>query len=310
MVRRCADRQQSLQNALSVYQHNHGPLPGLTTQSATDTLILQLIASLRRTEYISVLKSRKHSVDRLNPHHTMFDPITASHLLNRQGQLDEAVWLCFIATNFGKHSQDGWKLSANVYGSFGLGPVWTSTNYQANKQSFEQMLLQNSAVLSDASRAGRYSNHRQYVSRKPEAIAKTFDEMSQWLFANGSFSQLIRNVHVRSGQNPEAAFDEMYRSVRQVNSFGRLGAFDFLTMIGKLDLAPIFPGSTYLDGATGPLRGARLLFHGRTDFPRTGKQMQASFDLLDDYLQVGKQPLEDSICNWQKSPNVFVHFRG
>lgn len=310
MVRRCANRQKSLQNALSAYQHNHGPLPGLATQSATDTLVLQLIASLRRVEYITVLKSRKHSIDRLDPHHMMFDPISGSHLLNRQGQLDEAVWLCFIATHFGKHSYDGWKLAANVYGSFGRGPIWTSANYLGNKKAFEQVLHQNGATLNDASRAGRYSNHRQYVSRKPDAIARTFDEMSQWLFTHGSFSELVRNVHIKSGQNPEAAFDEMYRTVRSVNSFGRLGAFDLLTMIGKLDLAPISPGSTYLDGATGPLRGARLLFHGRTDYPATGKQLQAAIDRLDDYLQVGKQPLEDSICNWQKSPNVFVHFRG
>lgn len=310
MVRRCADRQQALRTALTAYETDHRPLPGLAMQGATDTLILQLIASLRRTEYISVLKSRRHSIERMDPHHALFDPITASHLLNRQGQLDEAVWLCFIATHFGKHAHDGWKLAANVYGSFGQGPTWTSANYLANKQTFEQMLKRNGAILNDASRAGRYSNHRQYVSRQPDAIARTFDEMSHWLFANGSFSQLVRNVHVKSGQNPEAAFDEMYRSVRSVNSFGRLGAFDFLTMIGKLDLAPVSPGSSYLDGATGPLRGARLLFHGRTDYPRTGKQLQAAFDRLDDYLQVGKQPLEDSICNWQKSPSVFVHFRG
>jgi len=27
-------------------------------------------------------------------------------------------------------------------------------------------------------------------------------------------------------------------------------------------------------------------------------------------LNVGMQVLEDSLCNWQKSPRQFVHFRG
>jgi hypothetical protein len=31
---------------------------------------------------------------------------------------------------------------------------------------------------------------------------------------------------------------------------------------------------------------------------------------LDAKLQVGMQVMEDSICNWQKSPTRFVHFRG
>ena len=33
-----------------------------------------------------------------------------------------------------------------------------------------------------------------------------------------------------------------------------------LTMVGKLQLANIEPGSTYMNGATGPLDGGRLLF--------------------------------------------------
>ena len=38
-----------------------------------------------------------------------------------------------------------------------------------------------------------------------------------------------------------------------VQRFGRLGKFDFLTMLGKLGIAPIEPGITFLKGATGPL---------------------------------------------------------
>ena len=42
--------------------------------------------------------------------------------------------------------------------------------------------------------------------------------------------------------------------------FGRTARFDYLTMLAKLGLANIAPGSPYLIGATGPLKGARLLF--------------------------------------------------
>ncbi len=91
---------------------------------------------------------------------------------------------------------------------------------------------------------------------------------------------------------------------------GRLGRFDFLTMLGKLQLAPIEPGSVYLDKATGPLAGARLLFFGDRDYNITGKALEPRVDALDDILGVGKQVIEDSLCNWQKSPDVYVYFRG
>ena len=42
--------------------------------------------------------------------------------------------------------------------------------------------------------------------------------------------------------------------------FGRTARFDYLTMVGKLGLANIAPGSPYMVGATGPLKGAALLF--------------------------------------------------
>ena len=88
--------------------------------------------------------------------------------------------------------------------------------------------------------------------------------------------------------------------------FGRLARFDYLAMLGKLGLAQIEPGSTYMDGSTGPRRGALSLY---------GQGYKAA-DLdhwlieLDQVLGVGMQVLEDALCNWQKSPNVFKHFRG
>lgn len=309
-MRACNNRYDELAGALRAYQRAHEELVGLRPEGAEDTLVRQMIASLRRTEYIRCLDRKVHSVRRCNPHDPMFDPLIAAHTLRNDGRLDEAVWLVFFATQFGKHAVDGWKLCANIFGSFGRGPRWTREEYAARPLAFEAMLDANAENLEVAAVAGRYSNHRQYVSRKPDSIARTFREAYSWLFRYGSFSDHVRDVHRRVGQEPTGAFDELYRSMKTVHSYGRLGAFDFLTMIGKLELAAIAPGSTYLVGATGPLRGARLLFYGATAYPVTANELQVRFDRLDGYLNIGKQPLEDSVCNWQKSPQEFIHFRG
>lgn len=95
-----------------------------------------------------------------------------------------------------------------------------------------------------------------------------------------------------------------------ITSFGRLAKFDYLALIGRYGIAPISAGSAYLDGATGPLRGARLLFDGRVDGLTSGEVLQQLLDQLDGYLGVGMQVLEDALCNWQKNPLSFEHFRG
>ena len=88
--------------------------------------------------------------------------------------------------------------------------------------------------------------------------------------------------------------------------FGRVAKFDYLAMVASLGLANIEPDSTYLKGSTGPLEGARLLFGDK----RTTGQLENWLVELGDHLGVGMQVLEDALCNWQKSPHVFVPFRG
>jgi hypothetical protein len=174
------------------------------------------------------------------------------------------------------------------------------------------MLVANENNLENLDISGRFSNHRKFESKKPEAIAKTFRTFHEWQTEFGGFRERLVATHQKVGQEPHATFDELYASMKGVSRFGggRLGRFDFLTMLGKLEIAPIGPGSVYLDGASGPLDGARLLFFGDRKHAITGKALEPRVDALDEILGVGKQVIEDSLCNWQKSPEHYVYFRG
>ena len=121
---------------------------------------------------------------------------------------------------------------------------------------------------------------------------------------------LIQDAHRQVGQHPQEAFDHLYRSMGSVMSFGRTAKFDYLSMVGKLGLAPIEPGSTYLTGATGPLSGARLLFGGSKTSALNRSELDTWLIQLGADLSVGMQVLEDALCNWQKSPAKFIPFRG
>lgn len=306
------DRTKAIMIGLSQYEADNGSLPGLQNDRWRECLVEQIVSSLRRIEYIHQLLYRNVDAERCNPHSALFDPLRASIYLHRQGLIDEAVWMTFVGTHFGKHAVDGWKLAANVFGSFGQGPIWTLEAYSSSPETFEEMLGNNKVALEDKSNSGRFSNHRKFQSKKPDRIGETFRTYFDWQMSVGGFRERLIQVHKARGQAPTETFDGLYHSMHSVYGFGggRLGRFDFLTMLWKLGLAPIEPGSVYLSGATGPLQGAKLLFFGDRDYPISGGKLQANVDGIDDYLNVGKQALEDSICNWQKSPGRFVYFRG
>jgi hypothetical protein len=102
----------------------------------------------------------------------------------------------------------------------------------------------------------------------------------------------------------------LYKQMRAVVRFGRTGRFDYLTMLGKVGLADIDADSTYMNEATGPKRGARLLFDGKIDSNTDARALEARVASLEQHLGAGMQVMEDAMCNWQKSPNRYLPFRG
>ena len=129
-----------------------------------------------------------------------------------------------------------------------------------------------------------------------------------WIGEEGH-EAFFAGVVQRSGNDPHTIFDTLYREM-PVLSFGRLAKFDYLSLVGRYGIAPIAAGSAYLDGATGPARGARLLFDGDAESSTPNSELQSRLWELDGSIQVGMTIMEDALCNWQKSPTAFVHFRG
>src|SRR5690606_32849619 len=97
-----------------------------------------------------------------------------------------------------------------------------------------------------------------------------------------------------AGNNPHTIFDHLYATL-SVNSFGRLAKFDYLSLIGRYGLAPIAAGSAYLEGATGPGRGVRLLFDGNPMSATSNLTLQGKLDDLDAQLNVGMEVMEDAL---------------
>ncbi|HTH98522.1 MAG TPA: hypothetical protein VL574_13995 [Stellaceae bacterium] len=289
------------------------PLPGLSTDTRRASLVTQFVDSIRRIEYVHRLRTTTIDPDRCDPTNDLFDPIRAAVLKHKDGNLDEAFWLVFLATHCGRHLDDHWRLARTLYGSNGTGPCWNWSTISGTPDGFHDWLVNAYTSLRSDGVLRRFGNHRKYETLLPGSARGTsavFRSYIAWVGANRGHGLLIQEAQDACGGDPRATFDYLYNSMGAVTSFGRTGRFDFLTMVGKVGLANIEPGIPYLVGATGPLRGARLAFGGSYDANLTAQKLDRWVTRLGDHLGLGMQAMEDALCNWQKSPDKYLPFRG
>jgi hypothetical protein len=235
---------------------------------------------------------------------------------HRQRRIDEAFWLIFLSVHFGKNLRSGWRLVRDVYGQLGGAIHWDWARTSANPADFRRWLANNQARLKGGDGVvRRFGNHRKYQSldaSSSDGTGAAIESYVRWVNSSGTHELLVQETLASANGDPRRTFDALYHSMDAVVSFGRMAKFDYLTMVGKLGLATIEPGSTYMQGATGPLAGAQLLFGGNQSTAFHRRDIEEWLVQLEARLQLpfGMQVLEDALCNWQKNPAKFKRFRG
>ena len=302
---------QLLDARLVAFSKKARPLPGIRKAQHRQCFVEQLIESDRRVRYVSVIRGRPVSPLRADPTSDSFDPIKAAIVHQKQGHLEEAFWLAFLSVHFGKALTTGWRRVRDVYGALGASTHWTWATTSSNPKSFRRWLAANIAKLEGGGR--RFGNHRKYESLDawaPRGTGDVVESYVNWVAPPRTHQMMVAKALQDATGDPGAAFDELYRSMGAVTSFGRMAKFDYLTMLGKLGLAGIEPASIYMQGATGPLAGAELLFGVNVNASLRRAVVGSWLVQLGADLKVGMQVLEDALCNWQKSPSVVVRYRG
>ncbi len=299
-------QRQKIMVQLTDHSRQKRRLIGIASQNSKEVLATQMVASIRRLEFTRICLSRDIHASRTDPYCDMFDPEKAAIFHSRAGNFEEAVWLIFLSVQFGKHKKYGWLRMRDVYSGLGSG-VWTWAKISNDPKKFRSWLAANETKI-----RGAFGNHRRYESidgLSKNGTGSAIESYVDWIMTLGSHRKLFGELVKSAGNDPETIFNAFYQNM-SVARFGRLGKFDFLSMLGRLGLAPIIPGKAYLEGATGPLRGARLLFFGNTATQAKVDNLEDWLKELDSDLSIGMQPMEDALCNWQKSPTEFVHFIG
>ena len=295
------DLAQQLETALTLIDSDNRALPGIADPAARETFIDQILESVRRAYYPCRIAARPISERRADPNDGLFDPIKAAILFQGSGSIEEAFWMVFLFVHFGKHARAGWRYARGAYGRLGGPGKWDWPSVSSDPAAFRTWFDANLDGFKTEEPHG-FGNHRKYESLSDTgAVVESY---VRWVTPPRSHQELMSEALQRSDGDARRAFDDIYRTMT-VARFGRTARFDYLTMVGRLGLSPIEPGSTYMSGATGPLQGARLLF-GTSDGP---VNLERALLDLDSELLIGMQVLEDALCNWQKSPSIFRPFR-
>lgn len=302
----------TLEVLIQEYQQSHGTLPGLQGGLREEAFLQHIRASATREAQIRALKGadlgRPEDLCRADP----FGPYEAAAALATAGEVEEAIWLCFMAAMVGHHEADGWRRLKVIYQQFDGRTLWSWANVSADPLGFRTWLLDNLERLLGADGVKRRrGNHRKFCSpdpRKRNNFADTVEAyvslIAKWTSQRGWVAAVYRS----SGGDPELAFDLMFKTLDPVKNFGRLGCFDFLTRLGHLGLARVEPRSPFLVGATGPAQGANRLFTGNSAQPtrREARQLDYLAGRLAKHLGVTMSVIEDALCCWNKAPDIVV----
>lgn len=295
-----------LDAALQSFAERKHPLPGIRSAAARETFLEQLLESVHRVRYPARVSELRLSELRMDPESELFHPLKAAILKQQAGDVEDAFWLVFLFVHFGKNQRGGWRYAREVYGRVGENGLWDWASVSADPAAFCEWFDEQSDFLGRKNPPGGFGNHRKYESLSQTCA--TVETYVNWVGPPRTHQQLIQETVQLADGNPKQAFDDLYRSMSVVHRFGRTARFDYLTMLGKLGLAPIEPGLTYMQEATGPKSGAQLLFGGKRR--RTAAELEELVGELEADLGVGMQAMEDALCNWNKSPRKLVRFRG
>ncbi len=268
-------------------------IPGLRDHGRRAAFARHLQRSARGIGWMRALRS-SDNLAIADVDSTAWNALHAVVRLARDGDIEEATWLAFLAIHFGpddRRPTERWRSTRLVYGSFGGEPLtWCRVSAEPG------VLSATVAGNEDVAGTLRFGNHRKYES--PRQIAWV---LSSYVAGIASRSG-IRQALLFEGSDPtaQARFDRLFKELTFIPRFGRTARFDFLTTLGNLGVYEMEPPSLYLDGATGPKRGAEAVLGRPVRSRREWAEADIRLSGVARDLDVPVQAFEDALCKLAK----------
>ena len=288
-----------LGEALARYESAHGALPGIAHNAQRASFVEHLVECGINVDSMRSLAERHVDGACSDPGTDRFDPLCAAVARSRCGDIEDACWLVFLAVAFGESPDHRWHMAAAAYRRADERGLWDWNAVSSDIPAFRAWLQRNRHRFAGVS----FGNHRKHETLNDRnGIGETVETYVWWVRHEGSHAAWIEAAH----RQPDP-FDVLYRSMTGIWRFGRLARFDYLCCLEALGITGFAPRKAYLQGATGPLKGAQRMYSA-TQSTWAGRPLVLDERLieLEGYLNVGFDVLEDALCEWQKRPSGSV----
>mgnify|MGYP000507103011 CR=1 FL=1 len=304
MTRLTERRVENIEANLAEARHDL-QLVGIDEADGRSVFARQLVDSERFMRRLRLYGRQSVCEANADPFGPYFHPLKAAAHFRNAGNIEEAIWITFLAVHFGQHHEDGWHAVSRVYGRIGDEGTWDWHSTSGSIPEFRHWLASQGNAITV-----RFGNHRKYQSTDlshPNGTGRVVESYVRWVGSGHSqeerYSTLVPSSYDR--------FAAIYRSLTAVYGFGRLAKFDLLTRLRYLNLIKInAPRSAYLSASTGPIAGARLLCTNDHEGEIRTTLLDERIAELGNRLNLGMDVLEDALCNWQKSPHTYEPFIG
>ena len=268
-----------------------------------------IVANERQVQYFERLKQRAE-MQRFSPScidvtSKYFDPIKAIIYLNKIDKA-EALWLAFLVIHTGDSARSNWQYLRQLYGNHGKGQALTWYNISQNPALIDTWIDNSLSKDSIKDSRFKFGKHRKYESVKQ--MGAVMQSYQDWLTEIGGIDGVLAleptatnalNL-AKQADSAMQRFAALYRRLR-IFRFGRLAKFEWLSLLGYTGVLDIKADHCYLAEATGPKRGAKLLFGMRRD----SDLERLAIDVAD-ALAVDYAIFEASLCHWQASPDYYI----
>jgi Alpha-glutamyl/putrescinyl thymine pyrophosphorylase clade 3 len=272
-------------------------VPGLTLTLGAVLFAEEVARSVARIDGVRLLATDPLDGVGSDPADLAWDAWRAIVWHDRCGDKEEATWLAFLATHFGRREgdDDPWRSTRAVYSAFGEAVL-----------SWERVVASPTDISkvcqghADECRRLKFANHRKFETPRPgpplgvDAVLRSYVEGI--IERTGGSQAALFSV---PNESPAGRFERLMRELRFVKRFGRTALFDLLTLLGNFNVYDLTPGRVHLVGATGPLRGAKTMFGGADK-----RTLEARANEMARRLDIPIQAVEDALCNWQKHPKI------
>jgi hypothetical protein len=264
-------------------------LPGLTSDSSIDRLIDKLDWSAKTHHRLLT----GELLPEAKPFSTAgYHALGEARTLYIAGRRDEAIWLLFVSTLMGWERPDS---VDRMLRTLADGP----------RATWQYMVEHGAAAVARVAERGDalmleapFGNHRKYETHRGErGSARVIESFRRW--AGVSPAARI-DAAISCTQGTAHAFDRLYNTF-DVYRFGRTARYDLFRLVANFD-PRLRPGRCYLSGASGPRRGAALLFLGRS------WARDSEIEFLEERCrdlarrcELDPQVIEDAVCQWQKA---------